>query len=488
MLNKNSKSNNPNFIEDLKRLDKLSKEDSFIDNLVSSIIFTLNSEENKKINGYKKYLFFWNRFNNKTIGIAVPEKRYNKFFLDQNLFSNFHLLTLKSNNLEVLFKNNLMELLNYSSQNNLEFSDFSDIIPSFLFHNNIGKVRNLLREELKTLLSESISELYKIAFESIELDDFSDEAVTKFNDQETFPIDFLSPEQQYNLFWKHSLPFGSDFKPTVFKSKVLKIPISRSLKNGQKPINSIVIPSIFQREKLMNPFNNYIKQIVDYSLEVIKDDDALFESKKEAIAFWDQHYDLIDSFTSEKIKDSLVIFKNFYIGKFLDQDLKELKSCLDLETSVYYPIDYEVSSRFCDFTDAKKEILDKFICFLKENKGIPLDYFYRLPLFVYEEARKQNLIIEGYEMIGCYLKAVSKVVDKPVILSPFYGYSFHWNVEQGLNNLSISEIRELFKSFGVLTTKEIKEEIKLLKSTKMIRFPKKDKEFLDLFLELDEAW
>ena len=45
-----------------------------------------------------------------------------------------------------------------------------------------------------------------------------------------------------------------------------------------------------------------------------------------------------------------------------------------------------------------------------------------------------------------------------------------------------------FKSFGVLTTKKIKEEIKLLKSTKMLRFSKKDKEFLDLFLELDEAW
>ena len=262
MLNKNSKSDNPNFVEDLKKLDKLSKEDFFIDNLISSIVFTLNSEENKKIKDSKKYLFFWNRFKNKTIGITVPEKRYNKFFLDHNLFSNFHILTLKSNNLEILFKNNLMELLNYSSENNLEFSDFNDIIPSFLFYNNIGKVRNLLRGELKALLSESILELYKIVFESIELDDFSDGAVEKFKNQETFPIDFLSPEQQYNLFWKHSLPFGSEFKSTVFKSKVLKIPVSRNLENGQKPIDSIVMPSIFQREKLMNPFNNYIEQIV----------------------------------------------------------------------------------------------------------------------------------------------------------------------------------------------------------------------------------
>lgn len=71
---------------------------------------------------------------------------------------------------------------------------------------------------------------------------------------------------------------------------------------------------------------------------------------------------------------------------------------------------------------------------------------------------------------------------------PFYGYSFRWNEEQGLYSSTVDETRELFKSFGVLTTKEIKEEIKLLKSTKMIRFSKKDKEFLDLFLELDEAW
>ena len=87
-------------------------------------------------------------------------------------------------------------------------------------------------------------------------------------------------------------------------------------------------------------------------------------------------------------------------------------------------------------------------------------------------------------MIQNYLKTVSKVVDKPVILSPFCGYSFHWNEEQ----YCIDETRELFKSFGVLTTKKIKEEIKLLKSTKTLRFSKKDKEFLDLFLELDEAW
>lgn len=244
------------------------------------------------------------------------------------------------------------------------------------------------------------------------------------------------------------------------------------------------MPSIFQKEKLMSPFNNYIEQIVDYSLELIKDEDALFELKKESISFLDNHYDLIDSYTAEKIERSLVIFKNFYTGKFLDGDLKKLKSYLDLETYDYDPIDYEMSSRFCDFSDVKKEVLDKFICFLKENKGVPLDYFYRLPLFVYEEARKQDLLVEGYELIQNYLKTVSKVVDKPVILSPFCGYSFHWNEEQ----YCIDETRELFKSFGVLTTKKIKEEIKLLKSTKMLRFSKKDKEFLDLFLELDEAW
>jgi hypothetical protein len=487
VLNKNFKSKNPNFVEDLKRLDKLSKEDAFINSLISSIVFTLNNEENKKIKGSKKYLFFWNRFKNKTIGIVVPDNRYNPFLFDHDLFSNFHLLTLKSNNLEVLFKNNLMELLNYSSQNNIEFSDFNEIIPSFLSYNNIGKVRNLLRDELKNLLSESISELYKIVFESIELDDFSDDAVEKFNNQETFPIDFLSPEQQYNLFWKRSLPFSSDYRPTVFKSKVLQIPVSRKLENGKDTITAVSIPSIFQKEKLMNPFNNYIEQIVDYSLELINDEDALFELKKEAISFLDNHYDLIDSSTAEKIKRSLLVFKNFYTGKFLDEDLKKLKSYIDLETYDYDPIDYEMSSRFFDFTDVKKEVLDKFICFLKENRGVPLDYFYRLPLFVYEEARKQDLLVEGYELIQNYLKTVSKVVNKPVILSPFYGYSFRWNDEQGLYSSSIDETRKLFKSFGVLTTKEIKEEIKLLKSTKMLRFSKKDKEFLDLFLELDEA-
>ena len=483
MLNEGFKNNRPNFVEDLKRLDKLSKEDSFIDNLVSSIIFTVSKEKDNKKKDPKKHLFFWNRFKNKVVEITLPQNRSAPFPFDSDLFSNFHLLTLKSNNLEVLFKNNLMDLLNYSFQNNLEFSDYNEIIPRFLFDNNLGKVRNLLREELKTLLSESISELYKITLESIELDDFSDDAVTKFKNNETFPIDFLSPEQQYNLFWKRCLPFSST--QTAFNSKVLKIPISRS---HEDPFTAIATPIIIQRGKLINPFKNYIQQIVDYSLELIKDEDALFELKKEAISFLDNHYDLIDSSTAEKIKRSLLVFKNFYTGKFLDEDLKKLKSYIDLETYDYDPIDYEMSSRFFDFTDVKKEVLDKFIYFLKENRGVPLDYFYRLPLFVYEEARKQDLLVEGYELIQNYLKTVSKVVNKPVILSPFYGYSFRWSDEQGLYSSSIDETRELFKSFGVRTTKEIKEEIKLLKSTKMLRFSKKDKEFLDLFLELDEAW
>ena len=478
MLNEGFKNNRPNFVEDLKRIDKLSKKDSFIDNLVSSIIFTVSKEKDNKKKDPKKHLFFWNRFKNKVVGITLPQNRSAPFPFDSDLFSNFHLLTLKSNNLEVLFKNNLMDLLNYSFQNNLEFSDYNEIIPRFLFDNNLGKVRNLLREELKTLLSESISELYKITLESIELDDFSDDAVTKFKNNETFPIDFLSPEQQYNLFWKRCLPFSST--QTAFNSKVLKIPISRS---HEDPFTAIATPIIIQRGKLINPFKNYIQQIVDYSLELIKDEDALFELKKEAISFLDNHYDLIDSSTAEKIKRSLLVFKNFYTGKFLDEDLKKLKSYIDLETYDYDPIDYEMSSRFFDFTDVKKEVLDKFIYFLKENRGVPLDY-----LFVYEEARKQDLLVEGYELIQNYLKTVSKVVNKPVILSPFYGYSFRWSDEQGLYSSSIDETRELFKSFGVLTTKEIKEEIKLLKSTKMLRFSKKDNEFLDLFLELDEAW
>ena len=83
------------------------------------------------------------------------------------------------------------------------------------------------------------------------------------------------------------MPVSSDFRPTVFKSKVLQIPVSKKLENGQKAITAVSMPLIFQREKLMNSFNNYIEQIVDYSLELIKDEEELFELKKEAISFLD---------------------------------------------------------------------------------------------------------------------------------------------------------------------------------------------------------
>ena len=54
MINEALINKRPNFVEDLKRLKKLSKEDSFIDNLILSIIFIVSKEKDNKKNYSKK--------------------------------------------------------------------------------------------------------------------------------------------------------------------------------------------------------------------------------------------------------------------------------------------------------------------------------------------------------------------------------------------------------------------------------------------------
>ena len=125
---------------------------------------------------------------------------------------------------------------------------------------------------------------------------------------------------------------------------------------------------------------------------------------------------------AKEIKKSLIQFEEFYTTKIVEDDLEKLDKYINKELYNYAPLSYDLKSRFWDNKNYQKKILDKFLEFLQKIKGTPLDFQYKLPEFIYKEARKESLLVEGSDNITFYLKQAIKKSDAPVIYSPFFGY------------------------------------------------------------------
>ena len=99
---------NPNFNQDLKKLESLSNSDSFVDQVIEEFVSQIRSKsylyyQKNKVDFH--YLLFWNRFDG---GIKVIQIQVNspKLPFDSDLFSHFHLMTLTTKTLsDVGFEN-----------------------------------------------------------------------------------------------------------------------------------------------------------------------------------------------------------------------------------------------------------------------------------------------------------------------------------------------------------------------------------------------
>ena len=305
-----------------------------------------------------------------------------------------------------------------------------------------------------------------MSIESISIDNFSDSTLDKFNKKELFPIDFLSSKKQYELFWR----FWTGFQSINKDLNKVDLPILNLRKTGdysekgKYQFDSV----IFKNGELVEPFENYLEQMIDYSFDIIFSLNQDLISKQALIDFLEFAYDRTSSERAKEIKKILIQLEEFYTTKIVEDDLEKLDKYINKELYNYAPLSYDLKSRFWDNKNYQKKILDKFLEFLQKIKGTPLDFQYKLPEFIYKEARKESLLVEGSDNITFYLKQAIKKSDAPVIYSPFFGYCIGKQELMDYFQCYIEEFEDLLLSNNVLTTKDIKSEIMAIKSLKMI--------------------
>lgn len=489
MIQKTIYNKTPNFNQDLKKLESLSNSDSFVDQVIEEFISQIRSKSHLYYQKNKvdfHYLLFWNRFNG-MVKIIQTQVNSPKLPFDSDLFSYFHLMTLTTKNLsDVLFENNLLTLVEFCSEKVKDYTDFNELVPYFIRFNDLDKLQDLFRDTFKKLISKTISEIYILSMESISIDNFSDSTLDKFNKKELFPIDFLSTKKQYKLFWR----FWTGFRTKNKDLNKVDLPIINLRKNGdysekgKYQFDSV----IFKDDKLVEPFENYLEQMIDYSFEIIFSLDQDLISKQALINFLEFAYDRTSPERAKEIKKILIQFEEFYTTKIVEDDLRKLDNYINKELYNYAPLAYDLKSKFWNNENSQRKILDKFLEFLQKIKGTPLNFQYKLPEFIYKEARKERLLVEGSDNITFYLKQAIKKSDAPVIYSPFFGYCIGKQELMDYFQCYIEEFESLLLSNNVLTTKEIKLEIMAIKSLKMIRFSNYELQFLDTILNLEEAW
>ena len=253
MIKKTIYNKNPNFNQDLKKLESLSNSDSFLDQVIEEFVSQIRSKnylyyQKNKVDFH--YVLFWNRFDGR---IKVIQTQINspKLPFDSDLFSHFHLMTLTTKTIsDVLFENNLLTLVEFCSGKVKDYTDFNELVPYFIRFNDLDKLQDLFRDTFKKLISETISEIYTLSIESISIDNFSDSTLDKFNKKELFPIDFLSTKKQYELFWR----FWTGFQTQNKDLNKVDLPILNLRKNGdysekgKYQFDSVIIKILFQNK------------------------------------------------------------------------------------------------------------------------------------------------------------------------------------------------------------------------------------------------
>ena len=489
MIKKTIYNKNPNFNQDLKKLESLSNSDSFVDQVIEEFVSQIRSKSHLYYQKNKvdfHYLLFWNRFDG-VIKVIQTQVDSPKLPFDSDLFSHFHLMTLTTKTLsDVLFKDSLLTLIDFCSGKVKDYQDFNELVPYFIRFNDLDKLQDLFHDTFKRLISETISEIYALSIESTSIDNFSDSTLDKFNKKELFPIDFLSSKKQYELFWRFWTGFQSENKDL----KKVDFPILNLGKTGDYSekgkyrFDSV----IFKDNKLIEPFENYLEQMIDYSFEIIFSIDQNLISKQVLINFLEFAYDRTSPERAKEIKKILIQFEEFYTTKIVEDDLSKLYDYINKELYNYAPLSYDLKSKFWNNQNSQRKILDKFLEFLQKIKGTPLDFQYKLPEFIYKEARKERLLVEGSDNITFYLKQAIKKSDAPVIYSPFFGYCIGKQELMDYFQCYIEEFEDLLLSNNILITKNIKSEIMAIKSLKMIRFSNYELQFFNTILNLEEAW
>lgn len=445
--NKIKDGSSPSFNSDLKRFVELMKSND-VSIKVTKEIFDFYEKKHKVLENQSIYGFaYWNRFTNEIVvkmETDLYKVRANLPF-DNDLLSYFTIIYF-----------NEFDLKNWLKT--MQESNDSDPISS---------IANSLKEKMDS----QFEEWYKDLFEATSTDSLIpfDYYYSEFR---VTPIDFLSKENQLENYWLGLELFSADYDDVSYATATL----------GTN--NFMISKSIFDKDlNLKKPFSYYKDQLIDYVLEKLENqDDILLGDLNQALKFLKK---ILDSGTNREgeILKAIESFKIKILDDFEENHKEQLaENLFDSPEHPYHienPLDLD---NFDDFgiRDIKEKTVSIFIDYLKENGKFPAVYKIVLPKVVYEEAKKQNLIVEVFPIFGKL-----PLNEIPMVYSPVRSDLSIISLNNYSVNFNLKSLEEHLFRTGSKTTKEVKRTVKSILQFNNCRLSDELKSHLNFVLTME---
>lgn len=437
----------PSFNSDLKRFVELIQSNEFSIKLTKEIFdfYEKNKSvlENQSIYGFA----YWNRFTNKIV-IKMETDLYKvrtNLPFDNDLLSYFTIISFN----EFDLKNWLRTMYN---------SNDSDPISS-------------ASKSLKEKMDSQFEEWYKDLLEAISTDSLLplDYYYSEFR---VTPIDFLSKENQFENYWLELELFSSQNDDAMYSTLTL----------GTSHLT--VSKFIFDKDlNLKEPFSYYKDQLIDYVLEKLENQDNLLLQdlnlplkflKKILDSGINREEEIIKAIESFKIK----ILEDFE-SNHKDQLSENLFDSPEHPYHIENPLDLDDFDYF-GIKDVKKKTISIFIDYLKENGQFPAVYKTVLPRVVYEEAKKQNLIVEVFPVFGKL-----PLNEIPMVYSPVRSDLSIISVNDYSVSFSLESLNDHLSKTGSKTTREVKNTVKSILQIHNCRLSDELKSHLNFVLTME---
>lgn len=437
----------PSFNSDLKKFVELMKSNDITIKVIKEI-FDFYEKKQKVLENQSIYGFaYWNRFTNEIV-IKMETDLYKvraNLPFDNDLLSYFTIIYF-----------NEFDLKNWLKT--MQESNDSDPISS---------VANSLKEKMDS----QFEEWYKDLFEATSTDSLMplDYYYSEFR---VTPIDFLSKENQWENYWLGLELFSSDDDDANYTTATL----------GTN--HFMISKSIFDKDlNFKKPFSYYKDQLIDYVLEKLENqDDILLGDLNLPLKFLKK---ILDSETNREgeILKAIELFKIKILDDFevnhKDQLAENLFDSPEHPYHIENPLDLD---NFDDFgiRDIKEKTVSIFIDYLKENGKFPAVYKTVLPKVVYEEAKKQNLIVEVFPIFGKL-----PLNEIPMVYSPVRSDLSIISLNNYSVNFNLKSLEEHLSKTGSKTTKEVKRTVKSILQFNNCRLSDELKSHLNFVLTME---
>lgn len=437
----------PSFNSDLKRFVELMKSNEFSIK-VTKEIFDFYEKNHKVLENQSIYGFaYWNRFTNE-MAIKMETDLYKvrtNLPFDNDLLSYFTIIYF-----------NEFDLKNWLRTRH-EFNNSDPIIS--------------VAKSLKEKMDSQFEEWYKNLFEAISTDSLMplDYYYSEFR---VTPIDFLSKENQFENYWLELELFSSKNDDAMYSTLTLG--------TSHTPVSKF----IFDKDlNLKNPFSYYKDQLIDYVLEKLENPDNLLIGdlnlplkflKKILDSGTNREGEIVKAIESFKIK----ILEDFEVNH-KDQLTENLFDSPDHPYHIESPLDLDNFDEF-GIRDIKEKTVSIFIDYLKENGQFPAVYKTVLPKVVYEEAKKQNLIVEVFPVFGKL-----PLNEIPMVYSPVRSDLSIISLSDYSVSFSLKSLDDHLSKTGSKTTREVKKTVKSILQFHNCRLPDELKSHLNFVLTME---